>query len=126
MRATRHRRIVKIPKPSDADKAYFASIVPEAPGVETKPMFGNVAAFVNGNMFMGLFGRDVGVRLAAEDREDLLAIDGTGPFGPPERPMREYVSLPPSWRDDPPRTAEWVDRALRHTAAMPPKVKKPR
>ena len=43
---------MKIPKPSDDHRAYFKSIVPDASGVETKPMFGNLAAFVNGNMFM--------------------------------------------------------------------------
>jgi hypothetical protein len=43
--------------------------VPEDGGVEVKPMFGNVGAFVNGSMFMGL-------------------------FGPEERPMSGYVTLP--------------------------------
>jgi TfoX/Sxy family transcriptional regulator of competence genes len=115
---------VEIPKPSEEDKAYFTSIVPGAPGVEVKPMFGNVAAFVNGNMFMGLFGPDFGVRLPEGDRDALLAIEGSGPFGPAGRPMKEYVSMPQAWRDDPVRTSEWVDRALGHTAAMPPKQKK--
>ena len=31
----------------------FAALVPDAPRVEIKPMFGNLGAFVNGNMFMG-------------------------------------------------------------------------
>ena len=48
---------MKIPKPSDEDKAYFVSIVPEAGGVETKAMFGNLAAFVNGNTFMACSAR---------------------------------------------------------------------
>jgi TfoX/Sxy family transcriptional regulator of competence genes len=119
---------MKIPKPSEQDTAYFSSIVPDADGVEVKPMFGNVAAFVNGNMFMGLFGPDVGVRLAAEDRETLLAIEGAGPFGPEDRPMREYVTLPAAWRaaGDDASTRAWVDKALAHTAAMPPKKPKRR
>ncbi len=115
---------MKIPKPSDQDKEYFRSIVPDAPGVEIKPMFGNIAAFVNGNMFMGLFGPDLGVRLPAAERDALLEEPGAGAFGPEGRPMREYVSLPPAWRDDPAATTEWVDRALHHTAAMPPKTKR--
>jgi TfoX/Sxy family transcriptional regulator of competence genes len=112
---------VKIPKPSEADKEYFRSIVPQAPGVEVKPMFGNLGGFVNGTMFIGLFGSDVGVRLAREDRARLLDEPGAGPFGPPERPMKEYVSLPAAWRNEADRTAEWVDRALDHTASLPPK-----
>ena len=114
---------MKIPKASDQDKDYFRSIVPNAPGVEIKPMFGNIAAFVNGNMFMGLFGPDVGVRLPDAERDALLTKPGTGAFGPEGRPMREYVSLPPAWRNDPDATSDWVHRALKHTAAMPPKKK---
>ncbi|MBT8197308.1 MAG: TfoX/Sxy family protein [Acidimicrobiia bacterium] len=115
---------MNIPKPSEADKDYFRSIVPEDPRVEVKPMFGNVAAFVNGNMFMGLFGPDVGVRLDENGRDELTAVEGTSPFGPDDRPMREYVTLPEAWRDDPKTTAEWADRALDHVASMPPKEPK--
>ena len=114
---------MKMPKPSEADKDYFRSIVPDDPRVAVKPMFGNVAAFVNGNMFMGLFGPDVGVRLAEQDRAGLSAIEGAGPFGPQERPMREYVSMLIEWRDDAETTDKWVAKALEHTAAMPPKKK---
>ena len=112
---------MKIPKPTDEDKDYFRSIVPEAPGVEVKPMFGNVAAFVNGNMFMGLFGSDIGVRLDEAERGELRAVDGAGPFGPEDRPMREYVTMPSAWREDPASTERWVAKALAHVAAMPPK-----
>jgi hypothetical protein len=36
-----------------------------APDVNIKPMFGNLGEFVNGNMFMGLFGSDIGVELSS-------------------------------------------------------------
>jgi len=52
---------VEIPKPSGADEERFKSLVPGDPRVEAKAMFGNLGAFVNGNMFMGLFGADIGV-----------------------------------------------------------------
>ena len=115
---------MRIPKPSDEDKDYFRSIVPDDPRVEVKPMFGNVAAFVNGSMFMGLFGPDVGVRLDDAEREELLGEPGAGPFGPADRPMGQYVAIPGSWRSDEASTFTWVERALEHTAAMPPKKKK--
>ena len=117
---------MQIPKPTDDDKDYFRSILPADPRVEVKPMFGNVAGFVNGNMFAGLFGSEVGVKLADADREQLLA-EGGGPFGPAERPMGGYVSLPASWRDDPARAVSWAERALDHVATLPPKPpKKPK
>lgn len=89
-------------------------------------MFGNLGAFVHGNMFAGLFGSAVGVRLAEADAAELAGLDGSGPFGPAGRPMGGYLSLPAAWRDDPARAASWVDRAWAHVGTLPPKVKKPK
>ena len=63
---------MEMPKPTEADKEFFRSLVPGGPGVEVKPMFGNLGAFVNGNMFMGLFGAQVGVKLPDDGRDQLL------------------------------------------------------
>ncbi|MBW3663459.1 MAG: TfoX/Sxy family protein [Actinobacteria bacterium] len=112
---------MKIPKPTNEDKERFRSLVPDAPEVEVKPMFGNLGAFVNGNMFMGLFGSDVGVRLPEEQRQRVVADGGTA-FGPAERPMKDYVSLPAGWTDR--RTRTWTRKAHDHVAAMPPKKPK--
>jgi TfoX/Sxy family transcriptional regulator of competence genes len=114
---------VEIPKPSEADKAYFRSIVPPDPRVEIKPMFGNLGAFLNGNMFMGLFGSDVGVKLATADAATLLSVEGAGPFGPAERPMGGYVTLPAAWRGGT-EASRWVTRALEHVASLPAKPRK--
>jgi TfoX/Sxy family transcriptional regulator of competence genes len=115
---------MQIPKPSEADKEFFRSVLPDDPGVEVKPMFGNLGAFVHGNMFAGLFGSAVGVRLDDAGREELEGIAGSGPFGPAERPMGGYTSLPEAWRGTPEVAATWVERALSHVSALPPKVKK--
>jgi TfoX/Sxy family transcriptional regulator of competence genes len=115
---------MKMPKHSDEDKARFRDLVPEAPGVEVKPMFGSVGAFVNGNMFAGLFGPNVGVKLDPEGLEELRALEGSGPFGPEERPMGVYLSLPASLSDE--EAAAWVERARAHIATLPPKVNKPK
>jgi hypothetical protein len=47
---------MQIPKPTDADKAYFRALLPDDDGIQVKPMFCNLGAFVNNNMFAGLFG----------------------------------------------------------------------
>jgi hypothetical protein len=88
-------------------------------------MFGNLGAFVHGNMFAGLFGPDVGIRLDETAQRELAAIDGSGPFGPAERPMGGYTSLPQAWRAQPDVAAGWVAKALTHVGALPPKVRKP-
>ncbi len=114
---------MQIPKPTDADRERFRSLVPDDPRVEVKPMFGNLGAFVNGNMFMGLFGADIGLRLAAADADALRAIPGAGAFGPAERPMGGYVTLPRSLAGTA-DGARWVERSLEQSAALPPKSAK--
>ncbi len=113
---------MKMPKPTDADRERFTELVPDAPGVEVKPMFGNLGAFVNGNMFMGLFGAAVGVKLAEPDQAELLAEPEAGPFGPEERPMGGYVTLPAAWTAR--QARPWVERSLAHAASLPPKKPK--
>jgi TfoX/Sxy family transcriptional regulator of competence genes len=114
---------MEIAKPTDADRDWFRSLVPADARVEIKPMFGNLGAFVNGNMFLGLFGADVGVRLADGDLEDLVALGG-GPFGPAGRAMGGYVSLPTAWRGKPAKNTTWAAKALDHVGALPPKTAK--
>ena len=114
---------MQVPKPTDADKARFRSLVPEAPGVEVKPMFGNLGGFVNGNMFMGLFGPDIGVKLAPAEADELRAVEGAGPFGPPERPMAGWVTLAPGQLGTA-EGARWIGLALAHVRTMPPKKAK--
>jgi TfoX/Sxy family transcriptional regulator of competence genes len=114
---------MEMPKPTEADKTRFRALIPEAPDVEVKPMFGNLGAFVHGNMFAGLFGSSVGVKLSKDDAAELQSIDGAGPFGPAERPMGGYVALPPSFVGSA-DGARWVAKALAHVSTMPPKPKK--
>jgi TfoX/Sxy family transcriptional regulator of competence genes len=113
---------VQIPKPTEADKDRFRSMVPVDPRVDVKPMFGNLGAFVNGNMFMGLFGPQVGVKLAPADADQLRTAGG-GPFGPAERPMGGYVTLPAALigTGD---GAGWVQAALEYVGSLPPKAAK--
>jgi TfoX/Sxy family transcriptional regulator of competence genes len=114
---------MKIPKPTDEDRARFQALVPSDPRVEVRPMFGNLGAFVNGNMFMGLFGPDIGVKLPPDDLRKLTDAGG-GPFGPAERPMGGYVALPSSMT--PAQARPVVAKALAHVAAMPAKTPKAR
>ena len=115
---------MKMPRPTEDDRARFRALVPEDAGVEVKPMFGNLGAFVHGNMFMGLFGSDVGLKVSEVQARELRAVPGAGPFGPAERPMGGYVTIPADWSPEDARP--WVDRALAHVAALPPKRAKGR
>ncbi|HSL35572.1 MAG TPA: TfoX/Sxy family protein [Arthrobacter sp.] len=119
---------MQMPKPSDADKERFRTVMPADPEVVVKPMFGNLGAFINGNMFAGLFGPTIGVRLSDADRAELEASERTVPFGPEERPMGGYVGLPEYWNaegdGDVARAQAWVARAYSYVATLPPKEPK--
>jgi TfoX/Sxy family transcriptional regulator of competence genes len=114
---------ISIPKPDPESRAYFESLVPDDARVTVRPMFGNVSAFVNGNMFMGLFGRDLFLRLSEADRAS-IEKEGGGPFEPmPGRAMSEYMTIPPKWRRQPKTVRGWVQRSLEFSGQLPPKKK---
>jgi TfoX N-terminal domain len=113
---------MQMPKPTDADRERFTALVPDGSDVEVKPMFGQLGAFVNGNMFMGLFGSAVGLKLGPPDLEELLAQPGAGPFGPEERPMGGFAAVPADWSPDDARP--WTEKSLAYVGALPPKKPK--
>jgi TfoX/Sxy family transcriptional regulator of competence genes len=112
---------MKMPKATETDKDRFRTLVESVtgvPGVEVKPMFGQLGAFVNGNMFAGLFGSTIGVKLDEAAAAELRATGG-GPFGPEERPMGGYTTIP-----DGVDAEAWAQRAAAHVATFPPKAKR--
>ena len=91
-----------MPRPSEEAKAAFARIVPDEPAVTIKPMFGQVSAFVNGNMFCGIFGEELMVRLP-EDEIAKVKKQGGRDFEPMAgHKMSGYVIVPGDWRAKPP------------------------
>lgn len=114
-----------MPKPDDRAKELFRAVMPQDPRVQTRPMFGNLAGFVNGNMFTGLFGNDVFVRLGEDDRSVLLREQGAHMLEPMAgHLMREYVVLPEAWKTQPERMRQWVQRAMTWTSTLPSKAPK--
>jgi TfoX/Sxy family transcriptional regulator of competence genes len=110
-----------MPRPSDRAKVAFRAVLPDDPAVTVRPMFGNIAAFVNGNMFAGLFGEDLFVRLQDAERTAVIA-QGGAEFAPmPGRGMKDYVTVPGPWAEDPGPARAWVLRSLAWARELPPK-----
>jgi len=115
---------MKMPKPSERAKELFSGLVPGGPAVTMRPMFGNLAAFVNGNMFAGLFGEDLFLRLPDAEAATIKRQGGR-PFEPVTgRAMTGYVMVPATWQRKPESVQAWVTRALTLTRVMPAKAKK--
>lgn len=113
-----------MPKPSEQAKAAFQKLVPPDPSVTTRPMFGNLAGFVNGNMFCGLFGEDLFVRVSDGDQAKVRKLGGRAFEPMPGRAMTGYVLVPAGWQKKPDATREWVVSALVWTRTLPAKASK--
>jgi TfoX/Sxy family transcriptional regulator of competence genes len=111
-----------MPKPSDQAKAAFTKLVPDEPAVTLRPMFGNLSAFVNGNMFAGLFGEDLFVRLPDDESAQVRKLGGRDFEPMPGHAMKGYVTVPGTWRTKPDAAVVWIKRSLALTRAMPPKA----
>jgi TfoX/Sxy family transcriptional regulator of competence genes len=95
--------------------------VPAEPAVTLRPMFGNLSAFVNGNMFAGLFGEDLFVRLP-DDEAEAIRKQGGRSFEPMAgHAMKGYVTVPSTWRSKPSATHHFIVSALAFTRTLPPK-----
>ena len=101
----------------------FSKAIESLPGIEPRKMFGYPCAFVNGQMFVGVFQDRLMLRLSDADRVKFLTLEGAKPFEPmPGRPMREYVEVP----DDVLKSAElkkWLKKSLAYAQSLPPKKK---
>jgi TfoX/Sxy family transcriptional regulator of competence genes len=93
---------------------------------ERRKMFGADVWFVKGNMFVGVFGEGVFLRLSDEDGQGIKKeIPGAGVFAPTESTvMREYVSVPSSALDKVDRLERWIERSYALVISLPEKVPK--
>ena len=98
----------------------FDSVMPGPPAIR-KLMFGYPAAFVNGNMFAGLFGDQMHLRLGLEERDELISLGGKTFEPMPGRPMREYVVVPASILASHAKLSRWMARALAYGSSLPAK-----
>jgi hypothetical protein len=102
----------------------FDRVLPGSPNVERRQMFGYPCAFVNGNMFAGLFAKQMFVRLPAEERLSMIVEYDAKPLEPmPGRPMKDYVVVPPALMNRETELKALTARALAFGASLAPKIK---
>lgn len=101
--------------------ATFNAVLPLDHRVQPRKMFGYPCCFVGGHMFMGLFQDRMMVRLAPDDRLELVAKGGAIFEPMPGRPMKEYVVLPPSVLENQKALRDWVARSLSYGTSLTPK-----
>jgi TfoX/Sxy family transcriptional regulator of competence genes len=89
-------------------------------------MFGNLVYFINNNMFIGPHQDDLFLRLASEDREEILAsYEEIRPFEPmPGRIMKEYVAIPEPLYRNKELFTELLAKSIQYVSLLPQKEKK--
>jgi TfoX/Sxy family transcriptional regulator of competence genes len=90
------------------------------PGVTDKRMFGGIAFLTDGNMTVGVTGDDLMVRVGPDASDDALRQPGARLFDMTGRPMKGWVVVDGAVLDDEALT-DWIDRARRFVATLPPK-----
>lgn len=116
---------MKLIKPSAGLIAEFKAVVAQLPRAEPRKMFGYDAAFVNGNMAVGLWANTCVVKLAEADREELLKRGDAVPFMPGKNmKMGAWLELSEELAHDPEALLAWSARAIDYVATLPPKALK--
>jgi hypothetical protein len=113
---------IKVPP---AHHPIFRAALPADRRITTMPLFGGLAAKVNGHIFAGLFGRSVMLLLPEPERAAALALDGASMFDPmgDGRARSEKVMLPEDMMDDSAELRRWIARAFAAAAKLPKKTK---
>ena len=93
---------------------------------EKRAMFGAPTYFINNNMFAGIHGDTIIIRLSEGDREKILtAYKNARPFEPVKgRFMKEYIALPESVYNDKRALQEWLRRSFIYASSLPAKARK--
>ncbi len=103
----------------------FGRVLPEDPAVERRTMFGYPCAFAGGNMFAGLFAKQMFVRLPEEERRLMLVEQGAKPFEPMAgRAMKDYVVVPPGIMAREIALRDLFARSLTFAKSLAPKSRK--
>ena len=111
---------MKMPRPSEQVKDAFRRVLPDGPGITLKPMFGQLSGFVNGNMFCGIYGDDLILRLPPDEIAKLKKQGGRDFEPVAGHKMGGYVVYAGDWRARPPTAL--IKRALEETRKLPAKA----
>ena len=108
------------PAPQDWIDAFDAALPKD---VERRKMFGDPAAFVNGNMAGGLYRDGLVLKLDEKDRDTLMKAGGK-PFVVMGRTMGAFVVAPQNFKEKPSELKKWLLRSIAFAASLPAKAKK--
>ena len=89
--------------------------------VEEKKMFGGVGFLLNGNLLVGVWKESLVVRLGPDEGDEALKQPHVKEFDITGRAMKGWVLVEPGGVEGDDQLADWVQRAVKFVANLPPK-----
>ena len=90
-------------------------------GLVEKKMFGGLAFLINGNMSVGVHGKELIVRIDPKATEAVLKEPGVRIFDITGRPMKGWLLVGAAGVKDSTSLAQWVRRGVDYAATLPKK-----
>jgi TfoX/Sxy family transcriptional regulator of competence genes len=116
------KRAWKKPTPEAIER--LGRVRPKSPAVERRTMFGYPCLFAKGNMFGGLFGDDLFIRLPEPYRSEFIARKDGRLFEPtPGRVMKDYALVSHELEADEEAVKALFRRSLAHAKTLPVKIR---
>ncbi|GAB3874570.1 TfoX/Sxy family protein [Terrabacter terrigena] len=100
----------------DAARDELRELVGDDGSVELRPMFGTLAALVDGHVFAVAMGEQIGVKLSPDALAELDAVPGSGTLMMGTRQMKAYRSLPARMPSG--ERSAWLRKARDHVASQ--------
>lgn len=89
--------------------------------LKERVMFGGVAFFLNGNMCVGVYHKDLILRIGEEQAAQALEKPHVTPMDITGKPMRGWVKVAPAGCNTKHRIDAWIEMAQHFASTLPPK-----
>ena len=89
--------------------------------ISERKMFGGVAFMASGNMFCGVVGEELMVRVGPDAYEEALRGNAVREMDFTGRPMRGMIYVGKAGIKTDAKLSEWIEKGLRFAKSLPPK-----
>ena len=99
------------------------AVIPSAPDISDKAMFGGLAFLTDGKMFIGIVKDDLMVRVGPDAHVEALKAPHVRPMDFNGKPMKGYVYVAPAGTKTSKAIEPWVTASLAHARTLEKKPK---
>ena len=93
--------------------------------IEIRHFFGGAAAYANGRICMSLSAAGLALKLPPHCRTQLMGAGAKPLRYFPNAPIKkQYVIMPPEYRDDAERLTAWARKSIEHVLTLPPTTRR--